>query len=249
MDTRKTTILELLQQHRQVSVADLASRFVVSEMTIRRDLDELQQQGYLVRTHGGAISTGRLRFMQVGLPNYEVTSAKSAIGKLAASMIEPGETIMVDTGTTALEVARNIPQDQGITVVTTSLCVAQELYGTETKTLLLGGFLRNEFPSVYGPLTEKLLNDIHVDTLFIGCDGADSKKGFYSDDMHISSLERAMIEIANRIVVVTESRKFGQKAFARYALPQDIDILISDPFLKPEDATNLQEHEITIMTI
>ena len=248
MDTRKTTIIEMLKNGQTVHVRDLAERFGVSGMTIRRDFDELQERGLLVRTHGGAVSTGRLRFMQSAMPDFEVSREKMAIGKLAASLVKPGQTIMVDTGTTALEVARNLRQDSSITVVTTSLSVAQDLYRSDINILLLGGFLRKEFPSVYGPLTEKILDDIQVDVLFIGCDGAHSSDGFYSNDLHISSFEQAMMRIADRVVVVAESIKFGRRAFARYATAQEVGVLVTDSHILPEDRTNLEEHGVVVMT-
>ncbi|MCL5104866.1 MAG: DeoR/GlpR family DNA-binding transcription regulator [Armatimonadetes bacterium] len=247
MDTRKTAILELLEQTRQVSIRELASRFAVSEMTIRRDLNELEDQGLALRIHGGAVPTGRLRFLQMGLPNYQAAESKSAIGKLASSLVSPGQTVMIDTGTTALEVARHLSQDADITVATTSLCVAQDLYDSPIKVLLLGGFIRDEFPSVYGPMTEKLLHDIRVDILFIGCDGADSRTGFYSNDLHISSLEQEMIRIADKVVVVTESSKFGRRAFARYATPEQVDILVTDALIDPTDRQALEEHGVNVM--
>lgn len=249
MNDRKATILEMLQESGQVGVAELAARFGVSEMTIRRDLDDLQEQGLALRTHGGAVSTGRLRFLQMGLPTYRASQAKVAIGELAARLAEPGQTVMIDTGATALEVARHLPSDAGITVVTTSLCVAQDLYGSSVRVLLLGGFLREEFPSVYGPLTEKLLQDIRVDVLFIGCDGADSRAGFYSNDLHISSQEQAMIGIAKHVIVVTESAKFGRSAFARYAAVEQVDTLVTDSGLTPADRSNLEERGVTILTV
>jgi DeoR/GlpR family transcriptional regulator of sugar metabolism len=247
MDTRKTAILELLEQARQVNIRELASRFAVSEMTIRRDLSELERQGLALRTHGGAVPTGRLRFLRMGLPNYQASEAKATIGKLAAGLVTRGQTVMIDTGTTALEVARHLPQDADITVATTSLCVAQDLYDSSIKVLLLGGFLRSEFPSVYGPMTEKLLHDIRVDALFIGCDGADSKTGFYSNDLHISSLEQAMTRIADKVVVVSESSKFGRRAFARYATPEDVDVLVTDALLSSADRQTLEEYGVTVM--
>ena len=137
----------------------------------------------------------------------------------------------------------------GITVATTSLCVAQDLYNSSIRVLLLGGFLRNEFPSVYGPMTEKHLSDIRVDTLFIGCDGADSRTGFYSNDLHISSLEQAMIGIANQVVVVTESAKFGRRAFARYAAVQDVHIVVTDHLLSKADMEAMEEQKVEVLTI
>ena len=247
MDTRKAIITEMLKNDEQLQVRELAERFSVSQMTIRRDLDELEKQGFLIRTHGGAVSTGKLRFIQSVLPEFEVSKEKTAIGRTAAAMVKPGQTIMVDTGTTTMEVARNLPQDSSVTVVTTSLAVAQDLYRSSLKVLLLGGFLRSEFPSVYGPLTEKLLDDINVDVLFIGCDGANSSDGFYSDDLHIASLERGMIRIAEQVIVVTESTKFGRRAFSRYAAPEQVKTVVTDTGLSSEDQRNLEERGVYVL--
>lgn len=245
MDKRKVAIIDMLAGAEQVSVRDLAATFAVSGMTIRRDLDELAKQGLVVRTHGGAVSSGKLRFIHGALPDSEVSEAKSAVGRCAAELVKPGQMIMVDTGTTALEVARHFPRDASITVVTTSLGVAQELYRSSLNVLLLGGFLRHEFPSVYGPMTEKLLSEMRVDTLFIGCDGAFSDDGFYSNDLHVSSLEQTMTRIANQVVVVTESAKFGRRAFSRYAAVEEVDIVITDSGLSTEDKRNLAERDVT----
>jgi len=176
-----------------------------------------------------------------------VSPQKAAIGKLAASLIAPGKTLMIDAGTTSLEVARNLPKDSNITVATTSLCVLQELYGSPMQLLLLGGYTRKDFPSLYGPMTEAMLKSFHVDILFIGCDGADSKSGFYASDLLISSLEQEMINIASRVVVVTESWKFGRKGFVRYAKPEQVHTLVTDARLSSTDRTNLTESGINVL--
>ena len=247
MNTRQSEIVDLLQEKERVDVAGLAERFSVSPMTIRRDLKLLEDEGLLVRTHGGGILSGKLHFLQQAFPHYAVTPQKAAIGKLAASLVVPGQKVMVDAGTTALEVARNFPRDSNITVATTSLCVLQELYGSPLQVLLFGGYARKEFPSLYGPLTEAMMTSFHVDILFMGCDGANSKSGFYTSDLHTSSLEQQMITIADRVVVVTESSKFGRKAFVRYATPDQVHSLVTDAGLSSVDQTNLEGFGIEIL--
>jgi len=249
MDKRKAEIIDMLGSSEQVSVREMAERFGVSGMTIRRDLDELEKQGLVVRTHGGAVSSGKLRFIHGALPDFEVSEVKAAIGKRAAEMVQPGQMIMVDTGTTALEVARHLPRDSGITVVTTSLGAAQELYRSGLSVLLLGGFLRWEFPSVYGPMTEKMLGEIRVDTLFIGCDGAFVDDGFYSNDLHVSSLEQEMTQIASQVVVVTESTKFGKRAFSRYATVDEVNVVVTDAGISDQDRRGLEERGVTVVSV
>ncbi|MCX6343786.1 MAG: DeoR/GlpR family DNA-binding transcription regulator [Armatimonadetes bacterium] len=247
MNTRQTNIIQMLGQNERIDVADLARQFDVAEMTIRRDLTDLEKKGFLVRTHGGAVSAGRTRFLQRAFPHYSVSPEKEAIGKMAASLVKPGQTIMVDRGTTALEVSLHLSQDAGITVVTSSLCVAQALFGSPVDVLLLGGYLSKDFPSLYGPLTETMLESLHVDILFIGCDGAHSIDGLYAADLHIAKFQHAMMGIADKVVVVTESHKFKNKSFARYGQWNEVNTLITDPGLSPSDQANLNEYDIELL--
>lgn len=247
MNTRQATILDLVQGNQRVSVRELARYFNVSDMTIRRDLTLLEERGHLVRTHGGGMAVVRADFLQRAFPHAAITPQKRAIGCLAASLVGQGQTVMVDTGTTALEVARHLPHNAGITVATTSLCVAEELYGSPINVLLLGGILRREFPSLYGPMTEGMLQSLHVDVIFMGCDGANSEEGVYTADLHIASLEQAMMRIADRVVIVTESSKFGKRAFSRFARPEEIHTLVTDTSLNETDRQNLQERGVTVL--
>lgn len=249
MNTRQNSIIEIIGQHERADVADLAVRFSVSEMTIRRDLTELEEQGFLVRTHGGAVSAGKTRFLHKAFPNYYVSPEKEAIGRTAAKLVQPSQTIMVDRGTTALEVAMHIPQDAGITVATSSLCVAQSLFGSPVDVLLLGGYLSKDFPSLYGPLTENNLDSLHVDILFVGCDGADGVDGLYAVDLHIAKFQHAMMGIADMVVVVTESQKFNNKSFARYGQWKEVTTLVTDSRLSAEDIANLKESGVEIVLV
>ena len=140
MNTRQSEIVDLLQKDERVAVRRLAEHFNVSPMTIRRDMEMLEEQGLLIRTHGGGLPTGKLRLLQRAFPHFSVSPQKAAIGRLAASQVQAGQTVMVDSGTTTLEVARNLPKNMDITVATTSIWVAQELYGSPFRLVLFGGF-------------------------------------------------------------------------------------------------------------
>jgi len=247
MNTRQSEIIDLLQKDERVSVRRLAEHFAVSPMTIRRDMAMLEEQGFLIRTHGGGLPAGKLRFLQRAFPHYSVSPQKAAIGKLAARQVQSGQTVMVDSGTTTLEVARSLPTDINIVVATTSIWVAQELYGSPFHLVLFGGFIRAGFPSTYGPLTEAMLKDFHVDMLFVGCDGADSKSGFYTTDLGTTSLEQLMISISDYVVVVAESAKFGSKAFVRYATLDQVDALVTDTGLSLADRKNLEGNGIKVL--
>ena len=247
MNTRQSAIVDILQKDEGVNVRQLADQLSVSQMTIRRDMAMLEEKGLLIRTHGGGLPADKLRFLHRAFPHYSVTPQKVAIGKLAASQVQPRQTVMVDSGTTTLEVARNLPKDIDITVATTSIWVAQELYGSPFNLVLFGGFIREGFPSTYGPLTEAMLKNFHVDMLFVGCDGADSKDGFYTTDLRTTSLEQLIISISDCVVVVGESSKFSRKAFVRYATPDLIDTVVSDSGLSAADRKNLEDNGIKVL--
>ncbi|MHB9133957.1 MAG: DeoR/GlpR family DNA-binding transcription regulator [Armatimonadota bacterium] len=249
MKNRDAAILDYLGREAQLTVHELAARLAVSEITVRRDLTRLQHRGLLLRTHGGAVPAAKAASFPGNFPMPPRETRLAAIGRAAADLVQPGQTVMIDTGNTALEVARYLPAEAGIMVVTTSLCVAEELYGSPITVTLLGGILRTEFPSLYGPLTETMLRSLHVDIVFMGCDGAHSTDGFYTSDLHLSNLEHAMIRAADRAVVVTESGKFTQRAFACYATPQEIAVVVSDTGLPPADRANLEECGVIVRLV
>jgi len=239
MHNRQTAMLDWLREGRRLDVRALAAHFAVSEMTIRRDLLALENHGKLARTRGGGIAAPE----PAARP---VSAEKVAIGRLAAGLAAPGQLIMVDTGTTALEVARHLPDDPGITIATTSLSVARELSDTPLTVLLLGGFLRKGFQSVYGPLTEHLLQILHVDTLFVGCTGVDAE-GFYADDLLLFNQLQSMMRIADRIVVVAESGKFGRKSAVRYARLDQVHTFVTDAGLTPQQRELLDARGLNTM--
>lgn len=243
---RRSEISEILNSQHEVSVQELADRFGVSNMTIRRDLAFLEKQGLAIRTHGGAVLTGKLRFLQDSYPEHE-SPVKRAIGKLGTTLVREGETVMVDSGSTSLEVAQHLPRNMGLTLATTSLRVAQALYGSGIKVLVLGGFLREDSPSLFGPLAEQALHGLTVDTLFMDCDGADSRDGFYVADLLVASLAQAMVASARRVIVVTESAKFERRSFARSMVPQQVQYVVTDPALSDRDRSNLEDRGVKVL--
>ncbi|MEN6613060.1 MAG: DeoR/GlpR family DNA-binding transcription regulator [Armatimonadota bacterium] len=181
------------------------------------------------------------------MPEQDGSSKSIAMGKLATSLVSDGETVMVDSGPFSFEVALQLPREIGITLATTSLGVAQALYGSRIKILLLGGFLRDDCPSLFGPLTEQALVGLTVDTLFVDCDGADSREGFYVADLQAASLKQAMIRSTFRVVVVADSSKFSRRSFARFAVPQQVQYLVTDSGISPRDRANLEERGVKVM--
>lgn len=238
---RLLEIRERLQREPQVTIRELASRFAVSTMTIRRDLEKLEAQGVVVRTCGGALAV-----RAAGTPGQTSPSpAKQAIGRLAASLVQPGHTVLVDAGTTTLEVVRHLPHQADITLVTNSLAAAGQ--GAGMHVLLLGGYLSEDKVRVHGPLTEACLAQLHADILFVGCVGASSSGGFYMSDLYLTSNVRAMMQAAGRVAVVAESAKFRQRSLSCYALPGEVHYVITDDGLAAEDSAALEEQGVQVL--
>ncbi|MHB9024450.1 MAG: DeoR/GlpR family DNA-binding transcription regulator [Armatimonadota bacterium] len=247
MQKRRSAIMELLFQQPRMTIQQLAAHFGVSEMSIRRDTNALEAQGLLIRAYGGGVVLGPLPLLTMPAAPVTRTPQKMAIGKLAASLVAAGQTVMVDTGTTALEVARHFPTDANITMATTSLSIAQEIARTPLSVMLLGGFVQRDTMSLYGPLTEQMLSILHVDLLFIGCNGADSTDGFYANDLMLFTQVQAMMRNAAQTVVVAESAKFGRRSFVRYARLEEIHCLVTDNGLSAEDRLNLEERGVNVL--
>ncbi len=235
MHPRHDQILELLRDHGEVPVLDLAERFSVTPVTIRRDLDALTGEGLVERTHGGAILArrGRIEFT-FRQREAAMLGAKQAIARMAAARIPSGCAITLDTGTTTLELARALIHHEKLRVLTSSLPVAAVLHPMPNiELILLGGQTRNDQPDLFGELTEDNLCRFHVDLAVIGTDAADAT-GLMTTDPHIARVSRTMLRHAASSMLLSDHSKFGRQAFVRFADWQDIDCAIVDAALAPE---------------
>lgn len=229
MIKRQRNILETLEQQGDVFVNDLADHFNVSPLTIRRDLDALATEGRLTRTHGGATrnSVGVIRFVH---PEKQRTheAEKAAIARTVASMIKPGSTISLDTGTTTTAVAHEIAAIPDLTVLTSSLAVAAVLYGRENITLyILGGLVGNGSPDLTGDITEDNITRFRVQKAILGAD-AISGEGIFTNDSAVSRVSRAIMAGGDERIVVADSSKLGQTAFVRIAQLDEIHCIVTD---------------------
>lgn len=231
---RRWAVVEDVQRNQQLSVADLSQRFGVSEATIRRDLDYLEQMGLLQRVHGGAqaVSLAEQTFLFDArlLHNTEV---KCAIGRAASKLIHPGDTIFLDSGTTVLEIARNIQPallDSGrLTVITRSLVIASEFRSRpNTRLVVLGGMYTHDFDTFVGSRVKHALHGLHVDTLFLGTDGVTADRGLTTDNLSEVDLYPDMVRCADRIVVVTDSSKIGVDQLQAIVSLDQVHVFITD---------------------
>jgi DeoR/GlpR family transcriptional regulator of sugar metabolism len=214
----------------EVFITELAGRFGVSEMTVRRDIDTLESQNEAIRTHGGAASAKRLTFEFTFRATQQTNlDAKRAIAAAALKHISDGQVVLLDTGTTTLELAKLISAKRKVTVITTSLAIVSELqFVNDVETILLGGFLRKGSPDLHGPLTEQNLAQFKCDIAFVGADSVDANGTTYTNDLRVLNLDRQMAQVASKVIVLADSSKFGKRGTCRVFGPKDYYALITD---------------------
>ncbi len=228
---RRQELSRLLEAGRNVSTARLAARLGVSEMTIRRDLDALQRGGRAIRCYGGAVAAGRVTLeFQFDQRHRRQLEEKRRIGVAAASIIQKGWTVFLDTGTTALEAARALAARRvPCTVATSSLVVASELWALpEVELVLLGGRVRKGSPDLAGPGTETMLDRLTADVAFIGADGIDVHRGSFATDVETARVGERMAANARRCIVLADSTKLGHAGAARVLTTEQMKELITD---------------------
>lgn len=230
---RRQQISELVRQHGSVQVSSLAQQFGVSLQTVRKDLRYLSERGVMARAYGGGIDSGAVGAAPAAEPHYEskrtvFLDEKRRIGARAAALVQPGDTIAIDSGTTSIQLAEALP-DIDITVVTNDFGVLTVLSPkTRINLVMLGGELRRKNMAFYGGLTVEALDALHVDRLFLGVDGFDLERGITTHYEPEAMLNRKMVEAARSVVAITDSSKFGKVCLHRIIPVSDLDVLITD---------------------
>lgn len=227
---RQARIRERLAAAPSVSIAALAEEFCVSGMTVRRDLAVLEGQAQVQRTHGGAVLTERMILEfdyrdRRGLHG----AAKRAIAAEARKLIAPGQRVILDTGTTTLELAALLRDAEDLTVITPSLAVASELqHAAGVEVVLLGGVIRRGSPDLTGPVTEHCLELFAADLAFQGADGIGEDGAIYNSDLRLARVDKLMRRLADRCCVLADSSKIGVTALARSGTLGEVDYFITD---------------------
>ncbi|SFB87825.1 transcriptional regulator, DeoR family [Halobiforma haloterrestris] len=228
-EQRKRTIVELVSDRDGCSVEELAEELDVSKATIRRDLDDLEEERLVERSHGGAVpvtAVGREEtYVQKEVQNLD---SKVAIGSRAATEIHDGQVVFFDSGTTTMQVARQAPTDASFIPVTNSPLLALEL-GTEgTEVKLTGGTLRHRTRALVGPSAEQFLERTNFDLLFLGTNAIDADGALTTPNEDEASMKERMVERAERVVLVADRTKFGERSFVQFASLEDVDVLVTD---------------------
>jgi DeoR family transcriptional regulator of aga operon len=235
-EERRTQILQIVRTAGRVRVNDLASRFSTSAVTIRNDLNELHQRGMVLRSHGGAVLPDTiLRESPVRERLNANSDEKRRIGAMAATLINDGETIILDSGTTTLEIARQIKRKRGLHVITNGVNIAAELLDArDVQTFMIGGTVRGESASISGRFSEEMFDQFSADKLFLGGAGCDLGFGVSGANLEETMVNRAMMRIAREIILVADASKFSKRSMSRIAPFAEIDTVISDTRLGEE---------------
>ena len=243
---RRGKILELLKEDGSAKVITLSRIFKVSEVTVRQDLEKLESEGLIIREHGGAyLKSVEDHVKNFSLMNQENLDKKQIIGKKAAELVESGDTIILDSGSTTTEMAKKLIGRKNITVITNALNIALML-GAEPgiELNMTGGEFKPPTLSLTGQKAADFFEDIHVDKLFLATAGISLRSGLTYPSLSDIVVKKAMIDVAEKVYLVADSSKIGKNAFASLGALSLIDFIITDSEIDKERAQILRDHEI-----
>ena len=250
-EQRRRKILDLLEQKGQVTVRDLVERFAVSAVTARGDLDALASNGSAVRSHGGAVR--RLEASQdypLRLKETLHRGEKIKIGRAAADLVRPNEVIILDSGTTTAEVARQIKTRklQPLTIITNALNIASELMDAPgISVIMVGGLMRPISCSFVGPQAEAMLKEFHADRLFLAVDGFDLAIGASTPDVLEAQLNGLMMQVSREVNIVADSSKLGRRSVSRIGPLERIHRLVTDGHAPQEFVEALRKKGVEVL--
>jgi len=253
-EERRRKIADRVAQYERATVEELAALFGVSTVTIRSDLEALARQGLLVRTHGGALPATAAPVLDAPL-SIKATQhqpEKLRIAQAAAKMIRSGETIILDSGTTTAEIARQITRLklESLTVITNALNIALELAGpAHIRVLMLGGMLRPMSYSLVGPHAQQALEGLHADRLFLGVDGLDPDIGVTTPDPLEAELNALMIRNARQTIAVCDASKLGRRSLSVIAPARSLHQVITDESAPPAMVEALRMHGARVLLV
>ncbi|WP_284644841.1 DeoR/GlpR family DNA-binding transcription regulator [Paenibacillus silviterrae] len=242
-------IVQLVNERGSIRVTELSELCQVTEETIRRDLDRLEGEGKLRRSHGGAVSVQSEGTSEIPYLVRETTNAeqKRDIAASAISLIQPNDRIILDASSTAWYMAQILP-DVPLTVVTNSIRVTMELSTKEKiQVISTGGRLTSRSLSYVGPLAERSLRTYHVDKAFLSCKGVHPERGVSESNELQALIKQKMIEIADQVVLMADYSKFGQQSFAHVADWEQIDTVITDRQTDTAYIQQLQEQSVRLI--
>lgn len=250
-EERQNKIISMLKTHNKLLVNDLCKEFSVSPATIRNDLNQLEKIGLLKRTHGGAISCSKASFEPTSSQKASANSEKKQkIAQYAVNLIENGDTLAIDTGTTTYFLAELLSTKSNITVVTTDITIANLLENFPGVTVILaGGMLRKGFSCTIGSITNKILAEFNVDKVFIATNAVTPDGQLCTPDIEQAKVKQSLISMGKQAFLLCDSSKFGTHSFAKFGSIENIDTIITDLELEPSIQLNIEDKGINIVTV
>jgi len=246
---RREKILEMIKEDGHAKVLQLSKIFKVTEVTIRQDLEKLEKDGFVEREHGGAfLKNVGILVKNISLHNQENLTEKASIANKAVEFINDGDTIILDSGSTTTEIAKQICGFKNLTVITNSLNIAFILgVDPEINLVVTGGEFKAPTLSLTGQKAADFFDNLHVDKLFLATAGITLKSGLTYPSISDICVKRAMIESANIVYLVADSTKIGKSSFASLGALSLINYLITDSKINEEDVTMLKRHDIKLV--
>jgi DeoR family transcriptional regulator of aga operon len=250
-EERRRAILEIMNRDGRVLVTELSQQFQTSQVTIRKDLELLHEQRHLHRTHGGALPSRDGALEDPTLREKEQLHRKDKvhIASAAARLVNEGQVVILDSGTTTTAVARALRNFHNLTIVTNAVNIAAELVGTRVDVILSGGTLRKNSFSLVGPIAEETLRHLSADTLFLGVDGFDVHYGLTTPNLLESKVNRVMVEVAKRVIVVCDSSKFGRRSLSRIGPTSVVHQVITDHGIPKSDSRVLHKAGVEVTLV
>ena len=248
---RRAKIIDEIEHIGIVKVSDLSKKFGVSDVTIRNDLVQLEKKNMLIRAHGGAMKFQRVGVdFELDIKSKKHLIEKEKIGKKAAELIKDGDTIILDSGTTTLQIAKFVAHLKDLTVITNSLNIAGQLVDfNNVKVIMPGGNLRRKSLSLIGPIAENSIKNYYCDKVFLGVDGIDTSYGISTPNSEEAYLNNIMINISREVIVVTDSSKFLRKSFAFIAPLSKINTVITDSKIPDGEKLFLEKSSVNLFIV
>jgi DeoR family fructose operon transcriptional repressor len=244
---RKQQILAALERTPAIRAVELGRSLGTSVASIRRDLADLERSGLLKRTHGGAVSNDLAAFEpSLAQKEDQYQTEKAAIAVRAASLVQDGDTIFLDAGSTTRQIARELRRRHGLTVVTNSLSVASELAAGDLEVILTGGHLRRGVLSQVGPIAEQSIAGLYVDKLFLAANGVDLLRGVTTPNIVEARTKRTMVEHAGEVILVADHSKFGRVTFGRVCGLERLNAIVTDEGLPDRFTTGIAKRGVKL---
>jgi DeoR family transcriptional regulator of aga operon len=250
-EERRRSILDLVDRDGRVLVTDLARQFDTSQVTIRKDLEILHAHGLVHRTHGGALPAREGALEDPTLREKEKLHRKEKlrIASAAARLVQQGQVVILDSGTTTTAIARALRHFHNLTIVTNAVNIAAELAGASVEVILTGGTLRKNSFSLVGPIAEETLRRLNADILFLGVDGFDVHYGLSTPNLLEAKVNRVMAEVAKRTIAVCDASKFGRRSLSMIIPPTGLHGVITDRGVPQSDLRALRKAGIEVTLV